>query len=60
MPKHLLLDITIRHHTGSAEIVTMLYCFVHYVSYSYIMELEATISNKITEKRRISTLIIKG
>ena len=50
MPKHLLLGMTIRHLTGSAEIVTMLHRFGHCASYSYILELETAISNKITNK----------
>ena len=32
MPKHLLLGMTIRHLTGSAEIVTMLHRFGHCAS----------------------------
>lgn len=43
MPKHLLLGMTLRHLTGSAEIVTILHRFGHCASYSCLLELETAV-----------------
>ena len=40
MPKHLLLGMTLRHLTGSAEILTLINRFGHCASYSRVLELE--------------------
>ena len=45
MPKHLLLGMTLRHMTGSAELLTLLNHFGHCQSYSQILELETAMCN---------------
>lgn len=50
MPKHLLLGMTIRHLTGSAEIVTIVNRFGHCASYSYLLELETAMCDSITDR----------
>lgn len=45
MPKHLLLGMTLRHMTGSAEILTLLNHFGHCQSYSQVLELETAMCN---------------
>ena len=40
MPKHLLLGMSLRHLTGSADIVTILNRYGHCVSYTKVLELE--------------------
>lgn len=47
MSKHLSLGMTIRHLTGSAELVTLLNRYGHCVSYSHLLELETAMCNKI-------------
>ena len=47
MPKHVLLEITLRHMTGSTELITLLNHFGHCQSYSQVMELETAICNQI-------------
>ena len=46
MPKHVLLGITLRHMTGSAELITLLNHFGHCQPYSQV-ELETAICNQI-------------
>lgn len=53
MPKHLLLGMTIRHLTGSAEILTILNRFGHSVSYSCLLELETAMYNSIIDRQGI-------
>ena len=50
MPKHLLLGMTLRHLTGSAEIVTLVNRFGHCASYSRVLELETSMY-KATDER---------
>jgi hypothetical protein len=45
LPKHLLLGMTLRHMTGSAEILTLMNHFGHCQSYSQILELETAMCN---------------
>ena len=40
MPKHLLLGMTLRHLTGSAEIISLIHRFGHCASYTSLLELE--------------------
>ena len=52
MPKHLLLGMTLRHLTGSTEIVTLVNQFGHCASYSRVLELETLTSMcKATDER---------
>ena len=53
IPKHLFLGMTLRHLTGSAEIITLLHRLGHCPSYSCLLELEAAICDVITETERI-------
>ena len=39
MPKHLLLGMTLKHLTGSADIVTLINRFGHFIFYSSLLEL---------------------
>ena len=43
MPKQLLLSLTLRHITGSAELITLFNRFGHCQSYSRTLELETAI-----------------
>ena len=45
MPKHLSLTLTVRHLTGSAEVVTILNRYGHGQSYSRTLELETAMCN---------------
>ena len=47
MPKHLLLPMTVRHLTGSAELVTILNRYGHGQSYSKVLELETAMCNSV-------------
>ena len=49
MPKHLLLSMTVRHLTGSAELITILNRFGHCQSYTRTLEVETAICCSITE-----------
>ncbi|MES9950704.1 MAG: hypothetical protein ABW118_17235 [Candidatus Thiodiazotropha sp.] len=48
MPKHLLLSMTVRHLTGSAELITILNRFGHCQSYTRTLELETAMCSSIT------------
>ena len=48
MPKHFMLGMTVRHITGSAEMITMLNRFGHCSSYSILLELETAMCDSIT------------
>ena len=50
MPKHLLLGMTLRHVTGSAEMVTLLHRFGHCSSYTCLTELETAMCLNITSE----------
>ena len=47
MPKHILLGMTLRHLTGSAEVITLLNRFGHCVSYSMVLEIETAVCRGI-------------
>lgn len=49
MPKHLLIPMTVRHLTGSAELITILNRLGHCKSYTKSLEVETAMSNSITE-----------
>ena len=53
MPKHLALAMTVRHLTGSAELITILNRLGHCRSYSQTLELETAICNAITSSGSI-------
>lgn len=53
MPKHVLLGMTLRHLTGSAEIVTIINHFGHCQSYSQILELETAMCNSISSSGNV-------
>ena len=48
MPKHLLLSMTVRHLTGSAELITILNRFGHCQSYTRTRELETAMCSSIS------------
>ena len=54
MPKHLLLGMSVRHLTGSAELITVLNRFGHCASYSVLLELETAMCSS-TEQRQSAT-----
>ena len=47
MPKHILLPMTIRHLTGSAEVITIINRFGHGQSYTKTLELETALCNTV-------------
>jgi len=49
MPKHILLGMTVRHITGSAEVMSIPNHFGHCVSYSTLLELETAMCNHVIE-----------
>ena len=48
MPEHLLLSMTVRHLTGSAELFTILNRFGHCQSYTRTLELETAMCSSIS------------
>ena len=48
MPKHLLLSMTVRHLTGSAELITILNRFGHCQSYTRTLELKTAMCSSIS------------
>ena len=50
LSKHLLLGMTIRHLTGSAEIISLLNRFGHCQSYTKVLELETAMCNNVTDR----------
>ena len=53
MPKHILLPITVRHLTGSAELVTILNRFGHGQSYTRTLEVETAMCTTITASKSL-------
>ena len=53
MPKHILLPMTVRHLTGSAELVTILNRFGHGQSYTRTLEVETAMCNTITASKSL-------
>ena len=51
MPKHLLLGMSVRHLTGSAELITVLNKFGHCASYSVLLELETAMWSGIEQRQ---------
>ena len=49
MPKHLLLGMSVRHLTGSAELITVLNRFGHCASYSVLLELETAMCSSMEQ-----------
>ena len=49
IPKHLLLGMSVRHLTGSAELITVLNRFGHCASYSVLLELETAMCSSIEQ-----------
>lgn len=47
MAKHVLLGMTLRHMTGSAELITLLNRLGHCQSYSQVMELDTALCNQL-------------
>lgn len=54
MPKHILLPMTVRHLTGSAEVITILNRFGHGQSYTKTLEVETAMCNTITASKSIN------
>ncbi|KAK3107392.1 hypothetical protein FSP39_013623 [Pinctada imbricata] len=48
MPKHVSLAMTVRHLTGSAELITLLNRFGHCVSYTSLIGIENSLSRELT------------
>ena len=53
MPKHLLLSMTLRHLTGSAEIITLINRYGHCMSYSQVLELENAMGIQVQQQNNI-------
>ena len=51
MSKHLLLGMSVRHLTGSAELITVLNRFGHCASYSVLLELETALCSSIEQRQ---------
>ncbi|KAK3785076.1 hypothetical protein RRG08_012626 [Elysia crispata] len=49
MPKHILLGVSVRHLTGSSQLIHILNRFGHTISYSAILEIETAICDSITD-----------
>ncbi|KAK3764230.1 hypothetical protein RRG08_045716 [Elysia crispata] len=49
MPKHILLGVSVRHLTGSSQLIHILNRFGHTISYSAILEIETAICDNITD-----------
>ena len=49
MPNHLLLEMSVRHLTGSAELITVLNRFGHSASYSVLLEQETAMCGGIEQ-----------
>jgi len=47
LPKHLLLGMTVRHLTGSAQLITLLNRFGHCTAYSQLLELETAMAVQV-------------
>ena len=47
MPKHILLGMTLRHLTGTADILTILNHYGHCQSYAKIMELDTALAYQV-------------
>ena len=58
MPKHLLIGLTLRHLTGSAQVVTLIHRLGHCSSYSSILELETAMCRDIEERDSLIPLAI--
>ena len=50
MPKQLLLGMTLRHLTGSAEVITLVHRFGHCSSYTCLLELETAMCINISAR----------
>jgi len=50
MPKHLLLRMSLRHLTVSAEVISMINRFGHCSSYSTLLELETAMCKNVAEQ----------
>ena len=59
MPKQLLLSLTLRHLTGSAELITLFNRFGHGQSYSRTLELETAICDSITHSNTLLSPTIR-
>lgn len=53
MPKHILLPMSVRHLTGSAEVITILNRFGHGQSYTKTLEIETAMCNTITASKSV-------
>ena len=53
LPRHLLLGMTLRHLTGSAEVTTLVNRFGHCASYSRVIELETAMCKAIDERQGV-------
>ena len=51
MPKHLLLGMSVRYLTGSAELITVLNRFGHCAFYSVLLELETAMCSSIEQRQ---------
>ena len=51
MPKQLLLGMSVRHLTESAELITVLNRFGHCASYSVLLELETAMCSSIEQRQ---------
>ena len=60
MPKHLLLGMTLRHMTGSAELITLLNHFGHCQSYSQILELETAMCTSTAGRYSVLPLLVSS
>ena len=53
LPKHMLLGITLRHLTGSAELITIMNRYGHCQSYPLVLELETAMAQQVTQQDSI-------
>ena len=53
MPKHMMLGMTLRHLTGSAEVITLINRFGHCDSYPQVMEFETAVCNQIQMRKSV-------
>lgn len=60
MAKHVLLGMTLRHMTGSAQLITLLNRLGHCQSYSQVMELETAVCNQIISTESLLPMTISS
>ena len=59
-PKHIGLAMTVRHMTGSKEIVRILNHYGHSISYDELEQLDTAIANEIIQKHETDGIVLSN